>query len=202
MAGYGLDVAGHLSRQVTAHDLAHASLILAMTREHLRQAVVIAPDAWPRAFTIRELVRRGAQAVVGPPGESLDEWLARVHDGRSRMALLGDSPQDDIEGPIGGPLAAYEATAGELAGLTATLASMPGPRPAEPIGIRSGIRGGRGQGGLDGEAAQVRRPFAARRAALRATGELGAQPTVPPAGSRLRTTAGASGATGTCRISG
>ncbi|MGH3404143.1 MAG: hypothetical protein ACRDRJ_16810 [Streptosporangiaceae bacterium] len=124
MAGYGLDVAGHLSRQVTADDLARASLILAMAREHLREAVVITPDTWPRAFTIRELVRRGAEAGAGPPGESLDEWLARVHDGRSRMALLGDSPQDDVDDPIGGPLAAYEATAGELAGLTAALVSM------------------------------------------------------------------------------
>ena len=132
MAGYGLDVAGHLSRQVTADDLARASLILAMTREHLRQAVVIAPDAWPRAFTIRELVRRGAQLGAGAPGERLDEWLARVHDGRSRMALLGDSPQDDVDDPIGGPLAAYEETAGELAGLTAALASMAWT-PAHPV---------------------------------------------------------------------
>ena len=64
MAGYGLDIGAHRSRRVTAEDLEAADLTLAMARENLRHAVVTAPAVWPRAFTLRELVRRGG--VVGP----------------------------------------------------------------------------------------------------------------------------------------
>ena len=48
----------------------------------MRHAVVTAPAAWPRPFTLRELVRRGAVIGPQPPGESLAGWLARAHDGR------------------------------------------------------------------------------------------------------------------------
>jgi protein-tyrosine phosphatase len=130
MAGYGLDVTGHRGRELTAADLARADLVLAMAREHLRQAVVMAPDAWPRAFTLRELVRRGDLAGPRTPGETLAGWLARLHAGRSRVALLGDSAQDDVADPIGGPPSGYERTAADLHRLAADLANLgwPGPR--------------------------------------------------------------------------
>jgi protein-tyrosine phosphatase len=124
MAACGLDVSGHRSHLATAADLVRADLILAMTREHLRHAVVVAPAAWPRAFTIRELARRGDLAGRRPPGEALPGWLARVHAGRSRVALLGDSAQDDVADPIGGPLSGYEQTAAELRQLTGRLADL------------------------------------------------------------------------------
>jgi protein-tyrosine phosphatase len=123
-AGHGLDVTGHRSHLVTAADLARADLILAMAREHLRHAVVVAPDTWPRAFTIRELVRRGDLAGRRAPGETLPGWLDRVHDGRSRLALLGDSVQDDVADPMGSPLASYEQAAAELRQLACRLADL------------------------------------------------------------------------------
>ncbi len=66
MAGRGIDVAAHRSRQVTAADLEAAGLILGLTREHVRHAAVLLPGAWPRTFTLRELVRLGRQAGPGP----------------------------------------------------------------------------------------------------------------------------------------
>jgi protein-tyrosine phosphatase len=129
LAGQALDVTQHRSRLVAAGDLARADLVLAMAREHLRHAVVVAPDAWPRAFTIRELVRRGDLAGPRPPEENLPDWLARVHDGRSRLALLGDSARDDVADPIGGPLAGYERTAAELGQLARRLADLCWPAP-------------------------------------------------------------------------
>jgi protein-tyrosine phosphatase len=124
MAAYGRDVSGHRSQVATAGDLGGADLVLAMTREHLRHAVVVAPATWPRAFTLRELVRRGDLAGRRQPEEALPGWLARVHAGRSRTALLGDSAEDDIADPIGGPLSGYEQTAAELWQLTGRLADL------------------------------------------------------------------------------
>jgi protein-tyrosine phosphatase len=138
MAGHGLDVTGHRSRQLTPADLGRADLILAMACEHLRHAVVTAPDIWPRAFTARELVRRGERAGGRAPGEALPQWLARVHDGRSRLALLGDSPQDDVGDPMGGPLAGYEQAAADLRKLAGRLADLCWPAPAPPGGLAAG----------------------------------------------------------------
>jgi protein-tyrosine phosphatase len=111
MADRGLDVSRHMSRVVTAEDLEDADLILGLAREHVRHAAVLLPAAWPRAFTLRELVRRGRQAGPRAPGEPLGHWLDRAADGRDRAALLGCSPADDVADPVGGPLPAYQATA-------------------------------------------------------------------------------------------
>src|SRR5580698_3128485 len=124
MAGFGLDVSAHRSRAVTTEDLDRADLTLAMARENLRHAVVTAPAVWPRAFTLKELVRRGE--AVGPraPGESLDGWLARAHDGRERTALLGDSAADDVADPTGGPPGGYTETAAILSDLLDQLVGL------------------------------------------------------------------------------
>jgi protein-tyrosine phosphatase len=107
MTGYGIDLTAHHSRVADAADLAHASLVLAMAREHLRYAVVTEPGAWPRAFTLRELIRRGEQIGPRPAGEPFPGWLSRAHEGRERAALLGDSAEDDVPDPAGKPLREY-----------------------------------------------------------------------------------------------
>jgi protein-tyrosine phosphatase len=124
MAGYGLDISAHRSRRVTAEDLEAADLTLAMARENLRHAVVTAPAVWPRAFTLRELVRRGG--AVGPraAGEDLAGWLTRAHDGRERAALLGDSAADDVPDPTGGSPRGYTQTAAALKVLLDQLADL------------------------------------------------------------------------------
>jgi len=124
MAGRGLDIAPHRSRRVTAEDLEAADLTLAMARENLRYAVVTAPAVWPRAFTLRELVRRGS--TVGPraAGEDLAGWLARAHDGRERGALLGDSAADDVADPAGGPPGGFAETAAILSELLDRLVGL------------------------------------------------------------------------------
>ncbi len=137
MAGYGLDIAAHRSRRVTAEDLEAADLTLAMARENLRYAVVTAPSAWQRAFTLRELVRRGEAVGPRPPGEDLAGWLARAHDGRERTALLGDSADDDVADPTGGPPAGYAETAAILSGLLDNLVGLCWATPP-------GVTGGRG----------------------------------------------------------
>ena len=102
-----------------------------MSREHLREAVLAQPDIWPRAFTLKELVRRGE--TIGPraPGESIDAWLARAHAGRNRADLLGSSSADDVEDPIGLSRSAYEKTANELSDLVDRLVDLLWPLAAE-----------------------------------------------------------------------
>jgi protein-tyrosine phosphatase len=124
MAARGIDVTTHRSRLVSADDLAAAELIVGLTREHVRYAAVLRPEAWPRSFTLRELVRRGRVAGPRLPGEPLDGWLARAAAGRGRRDLLGRSPLDDVADPFGGPLAGYQATAGLLDELTGDLTAL------------------------------------------------------------------------------
>jgi protein-tyrosine phosphatase len=124
MASYGIEIAAHRSRVVSASDLARASLVLAMARDNLRYAVITEPGAWPRAFTLPELIRRGERIGPRPPGEPFSQWLSRAHAGRERASLLGDSAEDDVADPAGGPLRAYADTARLLDGLVTRLADL------------------------------------------------------------------------------
>jgi protein-tyrosine phosphatase len=133
MAARGIDVTAHRSRLVTAADLAGADLILGLSREHVRHAAVLLPDAWTRSFTLRELVRRGRQVGPRTPGEPTGDWLARAAAGRDRRDLLGSNPLDDVADPYGGPFTGYRAAAGLLDELAGDLAALCWPgQPARP----------------------------------------------------------------------
>ena len=124
MAVRGIDTSGHLSRRVTAEMLAGADVVVGMARDHVREAVLLAPECWSRAFTLKELVRRGEDAGPRSHDQPLSEWLDKIHAGRSRSDLLGSSPDDDVADPIGQRRAVYERTANELDELTRRLAAL------------------------------------------------------------------------------
>jgi protein-tyrosine phosphatase len=124
MAGRGLDTSGHRSRKLQRDIVTGADLLIGMARTHVREAVALEPDVWKRAFTLKEIVRRGEEGGGRAPGEPLEDWLGRLHAGRRLPDLLGDSDADDVADPIGGPRKAYERTAGELDDLTARLARL------------------------------------------------------------------------------
>lgn len=130
MGRRGLDLAAHESHQLEAGELAAADLVVCMARRHVREAVVLHPPAWPRSFTLKELVRRGE--TVGPrrADQPLEAWLAEVGAGRTRATLLADDPLDDVADPIGGPDPAYEATAALLEDLVARAVDLAFPDPA------------------------------------------------------------------------
>jgi protein-tyrosine phosphatase len=140
MADRGLDTSTHLSRQLSRDMLAEADLVLGMAREHVREAVLLLPAAWPRTFTLKELVRRGAEAGPRRTAQSLPDWLDEVVRGRELTALLGESADDDVADPVTRGRAAHERTAAELEGLIARLVALvwsphlasagsPGPAP-------------------------------------------------------------------------
>lgn len=129
MGDRGLDISSHRSRRATAQLLADADLVLAMARLHVREAALLNPGVWPRAFTLKELVRR-AEASPRHRAEPFDLWLSRVHAGRAREELLGESELDDVADPIGAPRQVYERTADELTELVDRLVLLAWGREA------------------------------------------------------------------------
>lgn len=126
----GIDLDTHRSRTMSAPLLEQADLVLGMARLHVREAVVLSPQAWRKAFTLKELVRRGEDIGPRAPGQPLEEWLLKAHAGRMHTDLLGESPDDDIFDPIGSTRAVYERTADEIENLIDRLVVLlEEPRP-------------------------------------------------------------------------
>ena len=137
MAARGLDLGRHRSRLTTPDLLAGADLVLTMERAHVREAVGTNPVAWPKTFTLKELVRRATHVGPRHPEQPLGDWLAALHEGRKTADLMGASPDDDVADPIGGPPELYERTAVEIEALVdrlVDLAFAPAARPADPEG--------------------------------------------------------------------
>jgi protein-tyrosine phosphatase len=124
MTGLGLDITRHRSTRLTAAIIRTADLIVAMAREHVREAVVMVPEAFPKVFTLKELVRRGEAAGPRTERETVGDWLARVHYGRTVADLLGTDDSDDVPDPIGLPRSAYERMVEELADLLDRLVAL------------------------------------------------------------------------------
>ena len=57
---------------------------------------------------------RGVAAGLHAEGAGTAGWLNRLHGGRTRTELLGESPADDVADPIGSPRESYERTAIEI----------------------------------------------------------------------------------------
>jgi hypothetical protein len=108
--------------------------------------VIAGPSVLERAFTLKEIVRRGEEQGGWASGEPLEAWLARLGEGRRPADLLGDSDIDDVADPIGGPRRSYERTADELDDLTARLARLLGiaEEPGDPTEGPAARPAGRG----------------------------------------------------------
>jgi len=118
---FGLDLQSHRPRRVEVSDIAGADLVIGLTREHLREAVVLDPPSFPQSFTLREFVRRAAPVGPRSSGQSIKEWLSGLHVGRRHTDLIGDAPEDDIADPMGGSSSDYRAMLEIIDGLTASL---------------------------------------------------------------------------------
>jgi protein-tyrosine phosphatase len=120
----GTDMAGHRSRRLDVEAVRRADLLLGMAREHVREAVLLDPSAWPRSFTFKEFVRRAETVGALRKGQALSDWLATVGAGRRREDLLGWSPDDDVADPIGGGPVEFRATGDELRDLVSRLVAL------------------------------------------------------------------------------
>jgi len=124
MLPFGIDLAAHRSQVITPSLLAGSDLIVGMARRHVQEAVLLDPPCWPKAFMLKELVRRGGALGPRRPDQGIRSWIDAVHGDRTRTALAHRSSADEVADPYGGSLDGYRATASELAGLTAELAAL------------------------------------------------------------------------------
>jgi protein-tyrosine-phosphatase len=129
MAARAIDLRAHRSRALTEAALLEADLVIGMARRHVQESVVLDPSCFLRAFTLRELARRGASVGPMPPGDDLARWVGTAHGDRTRPALGRRDKADDIADPYGGPLTAYRDCALELDELTGVLAALLWPAP-------------------------------------------------------------------------
>ena len=124
MGERGVDLSSHRSRQMARELIIDADLVICMERVHVREAVLLDPPSFPKIFTLKELVRRGAMTGPRGPEESLAAWLARAHHGRRAADHLGSSNDDDVEDPIGRSRDFYVRTANELEDLLDRLVGL------------------------------------------------------------------------------
>jgi protein-tyrosine phosphatase len=117
----GADLGPHRSQPLQGDLIDSADVVIGLAREHSREAVVLRPDAIGRVFTFKELVRRAQAAGPRRPGDSLDDYIARLGAGRNPADLLGRSRDDDVSDPIGRPVEVYRKTAAQLDDLVSRL---------------------------------------------------------------------------------
>jgi protein-tyrosine phosphatase len=117
----GIDLVDHLPRVVDPDMIRAADLVVGLTRQHLRETVTAVPSSFPKTFTLREIVRRGVHTGPRSAAEGLGVWLTRLHEGRRRTDLMGESPDDDIADPIGGTPDDYRKMLTDVSRLTETL---------------------------------------------------------------------------------
>jgi protein-tyrosine phosphatase len=118
---FGLDLHGHVPRRMEPDDVTGADLVLTMTRQHMREAVLLDKAAFSRTFTLREFVRRAEATGPRPAGVTLEEWISVVNGGRRHLHLVGESPEDDVPDPMGGPPEGYRSMLEVVTSLTDTL---------------------------------------------------------------------------------
>jgi protein-tyrosine phosphatase len=127
----GLDLSAHRSRVLGRADVEGADLVIGMAREHLREAVLLVPEAWHRTFTLKEMVRRGRATGPRPPDVALDRWLALLAGERPYAGLLGGDPADDVPDPLGADRRTLVTAVQEIDRLVAEVVRLAWP-PAGP----------------------------------------------------------------------
>lgn len=121
----GLDLTRHRSRILADDILETADLIIGMEQRHVREVLVVAPDALPKTFTLPDLVKRAE--AVGPRQGDMSEWLAELAQGRKRLDLLRNDPRLEVPDPIGGSKRQFRKTAESLGDLLDRLVDLAWP---------------------------------------------------------------------------
>lgn len=111
-AELGVDISDHRARELTTRDIASAAVIVGMARDHARAVAGPEPEARPRTFTLKELVR----LLEALPAATGGELAARVADADALRAsgFTGKPRDEDVADPLGMAPDAFRAVAREL----------------------------------------------------------------------------------------
>ena len=112
IAGLGLEIPVHRSRQATVDELDRADLVIALAAEHVGWMRRVHPRAAPRTGTLKRLARDLAE---GP-----EPFAARVAALQLETVLL--EPWEDVIDPAGGDVDVFHETAREIQTLIHALA--------------------------------------------------------------------------------
>jgi protein-tyrosine phosphatase len=112
---HGVDISEHRPRMLTRSilDQDGADLVIGMTREHVREVVLLDSQAWERTFTLKELARRirlQRDEIADDPAR----WAAALGARRVVSDLLGAASLDDVADPYRKTLAAHQRVAQEI----------------------------------------------------------------------------------------
>ena len=97
---WGVDIGGHVSRRLTAEAIESTDLVVTMEHYQVAEVVLVAPEAWARTHTLREIVQRAGEVGPRSANEAFGNWLTRLGAGRRRTELVG-AWHLDIADPIG-----------------------------------------------------------------------------------------------------
>jgi protein-tyrosine phosphatase len=120
----GLDLTSHTSTPLDVEAIMAADLVIGLERRHLQEIVLKVPPSFTKAFTLKELARRGEAIGTRAPDQPVADWLARAHAGRRPMDLLGVSPDDDIADPTGSNSVDHRTTAEEIDDLSGVVLDL------------------------------------------------------------------------------
>lgn len=101
LAQRGIDVRGHRGRPLDERIVADAHLVITAEHAHVIEIAGQWPSAFPRTFTLPELARRAGTA--GPRGgDTVEQWVRRLNDGRSAGLDYFDDPTvGEVADPTG-----------------------------------------------------------------------------------------------------
>jgi len=116
----GVDAAGFVATPLTEELVRSSDLVITATREHRAHVVGLVPGAVRRTFTLLELARIASTAPSPPESESAGDtarfheivaWAAQMRGTVSRS----EDKFDDLDDPLGAPLAVYRERAEMIA---------------------------------------------------------------------------------------
>jgi protein-tyrosine phosphatase len=117
----GLDAGGFQATPITETLISSVDLVLTATREHRAHVVGLVPGAVRRTFTLLELARIASSAPP-PPESRIGAGRSGLHDAVAWAAQMrGSVPRpddgaDDLDDPLGAPLAVYRERAETITG--------------------------------------------------------------------------------------
>jgi protein-tyrosine-phosphatase len=113
----GVDISGHEARRLDRSQVDAADLIVCMAAEHLEAVLRQVPEAEPKTFTLKELVRLLEQMPsLKPEGEPAQMMRRRVAaaDQFRASGFAGNLEDEDITDPLGMGVEMFRAVAWDL----------------------------------------------------------------------------------------